>query len=99
MAKKQTVSVIALEIEKYEKKIAEFQDYLEKHKNFELAEDKYKEGDFQTRLMDKLPNWILALKAMKEDAETKTIELRGGGAISDGARLIMERNKNNESTK
>lgn len=91
MAKKQVQSVIALEVEKYEKKIAEFQDYLERHKNFELAEDKYKEGDFQTRLMNALPNWILALKAMKEGAKDKNeVELRGDAKINAAARFLMK---------
>lgn len=92
MAKKANQSVIALEIEKYEKKIAEFQDYLENHANVELAEDKYKEIEIQIKLMNALPTWILALKNMKEDsqAKEKEVELRGGASISDMAKLSMK---------
>lgn len=92
MAKKKIESVIALEIEKYEKKIAEFQTYLESHK-VDNAEEKYKEMDAQTKLMNALPNWILALKQMKEDVQAKQnqTELRGGAQISGMAKLMMEK--------
>ncbi len=93
MAKKNADNVVALEIEKYESKISEFQNYLAIN-NFQISEDKYKEADLHIKLMTALPNWILALKSMKEDAQTKTVELRGGGEISDGVRIMKERTKN-----
>lgn len=98
MAKKNNDSVIALEIEKYEQKINEFQTYLETHDirrigEFDGEEDKYKEIDTQIKMMNALPNWLVSLKALKEAAEEAKTELRGGNEISDAARIMMERNK------
>lgn len=97
MARKPT-GVIALEIEKYEAKIKEFQDYLElnqiKDAYFETEQDKHKEIDTQIKMMNALPNWLLSLKQLKEDAKDKPIELRGGAQINDVAKMIMNKNKN-----
>lgn len=92
MAKSKVGNVIALEIEKYESKINEFQTYLETHDirrigELDIEEDKYKEIDTQIKMMNALPNWLVSLKTLKEDAEAKSIELRGGNEISDISRL------------
>lgn len=91
MSKK--TNVIALEVEKYEAKIAEFQRYLEDHKNFDIADDRYKEIDIHIKIMNALPVWILALKDMKENASDKPVELKGGAVMNDAAKALMERKK------
>lgn len=93
MAKKVN-SIIALEIEKYEAKIGEFQSYLEYNKIGIIEfDDIYKEIETQIKMMNALPNWLEALKKLKEDAKDKPIELRGGAEINDVARKLMDKNK------
>lgn len=97
---KEKPSVIALEIEKYEKKIFEFQTYLETNDVRRIGEleddgqDKYKEMDIQMKIMNVLPNWLISLKNLKEESATKTVELRGGNQINDAVRLMKERKAN-----
>lgn len=95
MAKKTKDNIIALEIEKYEKKIKEYQDYLEKNTIIskvdkdtinleqESQDKKHKEILIQIRLMDALPNWLEALKKLKQESENTSIELRGDSEMND----------------
>lgn len=105
MAKKNE-GVIALEISKYEEKIKEFQDYLEQNNVVTKVTSKgeYNEADnvqdkrhkeilIQIKMMDALPNWLSALKKLREE-EIDKLELRGGTEMSDAARIMIERNKN-----
>lgn len=104
MAKKKE-NLIALETNKYEDKVKEFQDYLEQNSvvtkvtqdgNINEAENiqekRHKELLIQMKIMTELPNWLAALKKLREDEENKT-ELRGGSEISAAARLMMDRTK------
>ena len=83
--KKEKVNVIALEIDKYEAKVKEFQDYLEfnniLNKSFEEDKDKFKEMEMQMKIMTELPKWLQGLKLLKEDSATKGVDLRGGGTM------------------
>jgi hypothetical protein len=91
MAKKNKDSIIALEIEKYEKKIKEYQDYLTKHSDLDLEGDnKYKEADLQFKLMNCLPTWLEALKKLKQEAENSSIELRGESEVNDVFRIMKK---------
>jgi hypothetical protein len=54
------------------------------------VEDKFKEIDIQIKMMNALPNWLSALKGLKESEQAK-MELRGGGEMSAATQIIMER--------
>jgi hypothetical protein len=104
MAKKPQTDVIALEREKYEAKVREFQDYLAQNPlvtmvtaDGEIKESKdsqdmrHKELLLQAKLLDFLPNWILSIKAMRQQDEDKEQRLRAGSEINDIAKLTMRK--------
>ena len=105
MAKKPN-NVIALETDKYEAKVKEFQDYLEQNpiitkveKDGEIneAEDeqnaRHKEITIQCKIMDYLPNWLVALKNLRIEEEEKQVKLRGGGEMNDMAKAMINKNE------
>lgn len=86
-------SIIALEIGKYEAKIREFQIYLETHDVRRIGEinkdeDKYKEIDTQIKILNALPNWLEALKRLKEVEGEATEEMRGESEINDAHKFL-----------
>jgi hypothetical protein len=104
MAKKPQTDVIALEREKYETKVKEFQDYLAQNPlitvvtaDGEIKESKdsqemrHKELLLQAKIMDFLPNWLLAIKTLRQQDEEKQERLRAGTEINDVAKLIMRK--------
>ncbi len=97
MAKKDKNNVIALEIENFENKIKEFQIYLHTHDIRRIGEfekeggDKYKEVDLQIKMMNALPNWLVALKSLKEAAAELQEDLRGDSEMNDAAILIRRK--------
>ena len=84
MAKKAS-STIALEIEKFEKKIKEYQTYLQLMDITKMTEEesRHKEIGTQNSIMNLLPNWLEALKKLRDVAETKEMETRGNVGVPD----------------
>lgn len=86
MAKKNNKdSVIALELERFEKKIKEFQDYLEftSIKSIGDTKERHNEIDAQIKILNALPNWLTAYERLLEEASTSDqIDVRGGEEIS-----------------
>jgi hypothetical protein len=90
MAKSKKDSPIALEIQSYESKINEFQNYLEINpiiskvtKDGDIKEEpesqdkRHKEIAIQIKMMDALPSWLTALKKLKEEQVQSELETRG----------------------
>lgn len=84
MAKKSN-STIALEIEKFEKKIKEYQTYLQLMDITKMTEEegRHKEIGTQNSIMNLLPNWLEALKKLREVAQEKEMETRGDVGIPE----------------
>lgn len=84
-------NIIYNELRRYEEKVKEFQDYLEKNtiitkvKNGKLVEadeaNRYKEMDVQMKIMSNLPAWLEALKKLRTE-EQKVIGTRGDIEVS-----------------
>jgi len=74
---------VSLELERFEKKIKEYQDYLEKNNILKISDegDRYKEISAQNSIMDKLPSWLKGLKELRENAEEKTPSTYGDAEI------------------
>lgn len=84
MPKLKKNEAIALELEKFEAKIKEFQQYLETYNVTSKTEaimvdvsKRHAEIQCQIKIMDALPNWLAGLKKLKEDSETAAPEYRG----------------------
>ena len=84
MAKTKKNEAIALELEKFEQKIREFQAYLETYNVNSKTETimvdaskRHAEIQCQIKIMDALPNWLAGLKKLKEDSQTAEPEYRG----------------------
>lgn len=80
-------SIINLELLRYEEKVKEFQDYLEKNtiitkvQNGKLKEadenNRHKEIDTQIKIMNNLVNWLASLEKLRTAEEAKKFEARG----------------------
>lgn len=64
---KKSENPIALELNKYEKKVKEFQDYLEAKPINSIVDDgvRHKEIDIQLKMMEKLPFYLSEIKKLK----------------------------------
>lgn len=84
MAKKAT-NTIALEIEKFEKKIKEYQLYLQLMDITKMTEEdsRHKEIGTQNSIMNLLPGWLEALKKLRDVAQEKEMETRGNVGVPD----------------
>jgi hypothetical protein len=82
-AKKVSDSLIAIELLKFEKKINEFFDYLDKSKLNKIED--LKEIDTQIKMIDALTRWLPILEKLRENEISKKMETRGdqeaGGAF------------------
>lgn len=98
MAKKIN-TIIAVELDKFEKIIFQYQDYLMKNDIRRMDDDKkrHDEGNFQIKVIDALPKWLSALEALryKEEEEKRDIkdEVRGGSELSG---LMEQKLKNHQ---
>ena len=94
--KKKEDSLIALELDKFESKIIQFQNYLEVHDIRDIYEDKkrHDEVDCQIKIMNNLPGWLAAYERLLEEKEeeVKKIEVRGEGEMSG---LMQQKSKSN----
>lgn len=85
MAKKKNSSdTAALEMERFESKIKQFQDYLEFNNINRIGEmdvdasKRHQEIQCQIKIMDALPGWISGLQKLRDSATgNESIELRG----------------------
>lgn len=86
MAKKEVKSLIALELENFEKKINQFQNYLNEFNISTIDEDKKRHDEItaQIRIMDALPKWLLELERMriKDVEEKEKVVVKGGNELS-----------------
>lgn len=95
MAKSKKDNPISLELEKFEKKIKQYQQYLESFNilHIEDASERHKEITAQNTIMDRLPNWLKGLKELREVSEKVAVETRGGVEINAGWKVLKERNE------
>ena len=87
---------VSLELDRFEKKITQYQDYLDKF-NIYLIEDaaeRHKEITAQNSIMDKLPNWLEGLKKLREDSDKKEIQTYGGSEMNEAWKI--KKGMNNE---
>jgi hypothetical protein len=86
MAKKnKDDSIIALELERFEKKIKEFQDYLEftSIKSIGDTKERHSEIDAQIKILNALPNWLASYeKLLEQNDASKELILRGDEEMS-----------------
>ncbi len=80
-AKKETL--IALELERFERKIKEFQDYLDSNNINNISDDmtRYKEIDTQRNLMKDIGTLLGQLGSLREQEE-KSVSTRGDVKIN-----------------
>lgn len=89
MAKSKKDNPISLELDKFEKKIKQYQTYLESYNllHIEDATERHKEITAQNSIMNLLPNWLKGLKELRETAEKVEIETRGGAEVNTAWKL------------
>lgn len=91
---KKTNSLIGLELAKLEKKIKQYQEYLEEF-NIRTMKDqaeRHKEIDCQIKIMNALPNWLASLeKLYGVENEKKEIEIRGGEEMNGMMKLKFKK--------
>lgn len=89
---KQKSNVIALELEKFETKIVEFQTYLEDKNINDIYDDvaRAKEIDIQLKLMNAIP-FLLDQLAKLREVEVKKVEARGGAEIGGFAEQFIKK--------
>lgn len=92
MATKPKNSLIALELEGFEKKILQYQAYLEQFDVRNMGDDKKRHDEIsaQISIMNALPKWLAELKALREVQEKKKQETRGGYSISGLAEAKLD---------
>jgi hypothetical protein len=85
-------SLIALELEGFERKIIQFQDYLEGFPISKITDQKERHAEItaQIGIMGALPKWLAELKTLREVQEKKKQEVRGGYNISGLAAAKLE---------
>ena len=84
MAKKAN-TIIAIELEKYEQIIIQYQSYLVQNDIRNMDEDKKRHDEIaaQIKIMDSLPKWLAALEALRyKEEENKEVDIRGGSELS-----------------
>lgn len=88
--KKDKGNSIALEIDKFEKKIKEYQDYLQMMDITKMTEEdsRHREITTQNSIMSLLPVWLEALKKLRDVAQEKQLETRGDVDIPDAWRSL-----------
>ena len=97
MPAKRKDGIIALETEKFENKISEFQLYLEINninKISEFDEDpskKYKEIDVQLKMLLALPILLEGLKKLKEKEADKKVETYGDVEVNAAWKILKEK--------
>lgn len=84
-------NLIATELSRFEDKVKEFQDYLEKNtiitkvKNGKVIDadeaNRYKEIDIQMKIMSSVSIWLETLKKLRASDEKK-VEIRGSAEVS-----------------
>lgn len=84
MAKTKKENPISLELDKFEKKVKQYQTYLETYNllHIEDSAERHKEITAQNSIMNLLPNWLKALKELRETAEKVDLETRGGAEVN-----------------
>lgn len=94
MAKAKKDNPISLELDKFEKKIKEYQTYLATYNLLHIqdAAERHKEITAQNSIMNLLPNWLKGLKELREVTEKVEIETRGGATVNTAWKLLKEGN-------
>lgn len=96
MAKKIANTIIAIELEKYEEIIIQYQSYLVQNDIRLMDEDKKRHDEIsaQIKIMDSLPKWLAALEQLryKDQEEKKELEVRGGSEMSGLMEQKMKKN-------
>lgn len=92
MAKAKKDNLVSLELEKFEKKIKQYQTYLETFNllHIEDAGERHKEITAQNSIMDKLPTWLKGLKELREASDKVVVETRGGAEINAAWKILKE---------
>ena len=85
-------SLIGMELDKYSKKVAEFQEYLDSMDIRSLADDKLRQNEInvQRALMLDLGVMLAHLKSLREDDEKRAKEVRGNDYVNPMLRKAME---------
>lgn len=96
MAKTNKSNPISLELDRFEKKIKQYQDYLDRNNllNIEDAGERHKEISAQNSIMDKLPNWLEGLKRLRDDSEKSQVQMRGDSTVNKAYEIL--KGKDNE---
>lgn len=91
MAAKKT-TLIGMELERYAKKIAEFQDYLDNMDIRSLADDKLRQSEInvQRSLMLDLGVMLSQLEQLRDKEEKRKKEVRGDDYVNPMLRKAME---------
>lgn len=82
---KEKTSIIALELDRFESKVRQFQDYLHNVNPLIIEDEKKRqtEIDTQIKIMRELPNWLAALEKLRnQDIMEKAKEIRGDVELS-----------------
>ena len=92
-AKSKKDNPISLELDKFEKKIKQYQTYLETYNLLHIEDtgERHKEITAQNSIMNLLPNWLKGLKELREISEKATIETRGGAEINTAWRILKDK--------
>lgn len=103
MAKANIDNLIKMELEKIEKKVEEFQEYLEinpivSDSSFLLLEEDtqnrvHKEITIQIKMQDALFNWLPLLEKLREDKSKKQTSTRGDVKVGG---MFAKKLENNE---
>lgn len=93
MATTKKEGLIALELKNFEDKIKQFQEYLKKTNPAHIDDDKkrHDEWDCQIKIMNSLPNWLMSLKKLREEEESKQVETRGDATMSGLMQLLNDK--------
>lgn len=85
MTKKNNGNSIALEIDKFEKKIKQYQDYLQMMDITQMIEEdtRHREITTQNSIMNLLPAWLEALKKLRDVSAEREMETRGDVGVPE----------------
>lgn len=85
-------SVVGVELQRFEDKLKEFQDYLEKNTiitkvhNGKLKEadeaNRYKEIDMQIKMQNAVLTWLPILEKLRTTEDSRKFEARGGQEVN-----------------
>lgn len=93
---KEKISVIALELERFNDKVQQFQNYLASINPLGIDDEKKRQSeiDTQIKIMNALPNWLAALEKLRTQSDaTKQVEVRADAELSGLMKLKQKEEK------